>query len=134
MDQKLTRKIGERLRAARHAHGLSLTELSRLCGDTLSKSRISNYEQGLRRPSLEAAITLADAFAGVSAASLLCLDYRPTLARRDPVAAMLSRHRHTWPDDNSLGRRATGIQCLNRGVNLRAPRSIHTNRQNRQLE
>ena len=95
MDHELTRKIGERLRAARHAHGLSLSQLSRLTGDALSKSRISNYEQGLRRINLEAAVMLADAFVGVSAAYLLCLDPDPADQLSPDETLLLQRFRGT---------------------------------------
>jgi transcriptional regulator with XRE-family HTH domain len=40
----------------------------------LSKSRISNYEQGIRRPGLEESRELAEALGTVSATYLLCLD------------------------------------------------------------
>jgi transcriptional regulator with XRE-family HTH domain len=73
-EQALTRAMGERLRAARRARKLSLAQLSMLTGDLLSKSRISNYEQGLRRMSTEVAQILADALEIVSAVNLLCLD------------------------------------------------------------
>jgi transcriptional regulator with XRE-family HTH domain len=73
-EQALTRAIGERLRAARRARKMSLAELSLRTGDLLSKSRISNYEQGLRRMSTEVALILADALEIVSATNLLCLD------------------------------------------------------------
>jgi transcriptional regulator with XRE-family HTH domain len=59
------------LRAARHERGLSLSQLSMLTGGLYSKSRISNDEQGLRRPSIEAAKALAEALVIVSAAQLL---------------------------------------------------------------
>ena len=65
---------GERLRAARSATGWSLTELSQRTGGRLSKSRISNYELGLRRLPIEGAESLAEALGTVSAAHLLCLD------------------------------------------------------------
>lgn len=71
---ELTREIGRRLRAARHARGLSLAELAALTGGLYSKSRISNYEQGLRRPSVEGAQALAEALGNVSAVHLLCLE------------------------------------------------------------
>lgn len=63
----LTKKIGWRLREVRTGQGLSLAELSVRTGDVLSKSRISNYEQGLRRPGIEEAQTLAAALGTVSA-------------------------------------------------------------------
>jgi len=68
---ELTRDIGRRLRAARHERGLSLAQLAALTDGLYSKSRISNYEQGLRRPSIEAAQVLAEALVIVSAAQLL---------------------------------------------------------------
>jgi transcriptional regulator with XRE-family HTH domain len=40
----------------------------------LGKSRISNYEQGIRRLGLEEAKALAEALGTVSATYLLCLD------------------------------------------------------------
>ncbi|MBK1631773.1 hypothetical protein CKO31_13710 [Thiohalocapsa halophila] len=70
-EHELTREIGQRLRAARHERGLSLSELAALTDGLYSKSRISNYEQGLRRPSIEAAQVLAEALVIVSAAQLL---------------------------------------------------------------
>lgn len=75
MDSKeLTRQIGQRLRAERHALGLSLSQVSERTGATLSKSRISNYEQGIRRMGLEEARLLAEALGTVSPMYLLCLE------------------------------------------------------------
>ena len=65
-----TKQIGARLRKARHDAGLSLGGVSDRTGGLLSKSRISNYEQGLRRIGLEEAELIAGA-TGVSAAYLL---------------------------------------------------------------
>ena len=70
---ELTKKIGQRLRAARHAQRLSLAALAARTG-SLSKSRISNYEQGIRRMGLEEAQELAAALGTVTATYLLCLD------------------------------------------------------------
>jgi transcriptional regulator with XRE-family HTH domain len=70
----LTAKIGRRLRAARTAEKLSLSELSTRTGGLLGKSRISNYEQGIRRVGLEEAQMLSEALGNVSATYLLCLD------------------------------------------------------------
>lgn len=95
MDQAVTRKIGDRLRNLRHPHGLSLSQLSRLTDDALSKSRISNYEQGLRRPSLEAADILATAFVGVSPAYLLCLDADSAGQLSPDESLLLQRFRGT---------------------------------------
>ena len=73
-EQNLTTKIGLRLRAARKAQKLSLQKLADVTGGVLSKSRISNYEQGLRRPGIEEARILAKALGTVSATYLLCLE------------------------------------------------------------
>jgi transcriptional regulator with XRE-family HTH domain len=70
---ELTKKIGLRLREARRAQGLSLAELARRTND-LSKSRISNYEQGIRRMGIEEAQVLSTALGTVTATYLLCLD------------------------------------------------------------
>jgi len=70
----LTKSIGERIRQTRHERGLSLQKLADLTDGMLSKSRISNYEQGIRRPSIEVAQILAKALGGVSAAHLLGVD------------------------------------------------------------
>ena len=75
----LSREIGERLRYARHSKELSLGQLSELTGRALSKSRISNYEQGIRRMSIEVARGLAWALGNVSPAFLLCVDDPLTL-------------------------------------------------------
>lgn len=76
----LNRRIGDRLRAARHAEGLSLTQLSERTDGAYSKSRISNYEQGIRRLGIEGAQTLAKALGSVTAAYLLCVDEDEELA------------------------------------------------------
>jgi transcriptional regulator with XRE-family HTH domain len=65
---------GERLRAARTAKGWSLPELSQRTGGRLSKSRISNYEQGLRQMAPDVAAVLAEALESVTAPWLLCED------------------------------------------------------------
>jgi transcriptional regulator with XRE-family HTH domain len=69
----LTKRIGQRLRAARQEQKLSLSQLSTRTG-TLSKSRISNYEQGIRRMGLEQAQELAAALGTVTPTYLLCLE------------------------------------------------------------
>jgi len=72
--EELTAKIGLRLRAARRAQKLSLQALSVRTGGALMKSRISNYEQGIRRLGIEEAQVLAEALGTVSVTYLLCLD------------------------------------------------------------
>ena len=90
VEMDLTKKIGQRLRAARHAQGLSLSELSTRTG-SLSKSRISNYEQGIRRMGLEEAQELALALGSVTPTYLLCLDDTDPLS--EPERALVERFR-----------------------------------------
>lgn len=71
---ELSAAIGLRLRTERHRRNLSLSQLSALTGDTLAKSRISNYEQGIRRMGLEESVILGRALDGVSPVYLLCLE------------------------------------------------------------
>lgn len=78
----LTKRIGQRLRQARHAQGLSLAELSSRTR-SLSKSRISNYEQGIRRMGIEEAQELAAALGNVTPTYLLCLDDCGPLSARE---------------------------------------------------
>jgi transcriptional regulator with XRE-family HTH domain len=94
----LSREIGERLRTARRARGLSLNELSALTDRLYSKSRISNYEQGLRRLSVEGAQVLARALGNVSAAYLLCLDGESGFALSADELELLETYRRTDPD------------------------------------
>lgn len=84
VEMDLTKKIGQRLRAARQAQGLSLSELSNRTG-TLSKSRISNYEQGIRRMGLEEAQELAHALGTVTPTYLLCLENTDPLSESERV-------------------------------------------------
>ena len=96
---ELTQRIGNRLREARHDQQLSLSELAERTG-CYSKSRISNYEQGLRRMGLEESMVLASALGTVSPTWLLCLDDNPAL---DPAEAeLIARYRAT--DDEGRAR------------------------------
>ncbi len=76
---KWKQEIGRRLQSARVAKlrpdgkKWSLEDLSKATDGLLSKSRISNYEQGVREPGPREASILADVL-GVSAAWLLCLE------------------------------------------------------------
>ena len=63
-------EIGQRLKKLREDKGLSLSELSAATGKELSKSRISNYEQGIRRPGIEELELLA-AVLGVTPSSIV---------------------------------------------------------------
>nr|WP_240905608.1 helix-turn-helix transcriptional regulator [Thiorhodococcus mannitoliphagus] len=62
------------MRAERQRRGWSLNDLSTRTDGALSKSRISNYEQGIRRMGLEAAQHLAAALETVTPAWLLLLE------------------------------------------------------------
>jgi len=88
----LTKKIGQRLRAARQAQSLSLSELSSRTG-SLSKSRISNYEQGIRRMGLEEAQELALALGTVTPIYLMCLDDTDPLSKDE--RELVERYRNT---------------------------------------
>lgn len=75
-DQYAPKAVGRRLRSARQARGLSLSELAERtehAGWPLGKSRISNYEQGIRRLPIEAAVCLAGTLGNITAAQLLGL-------------------------------------------------------------
>jgi transcriptional regulator with XRE-family HTH domain len=86
----LTQRIGNRLREARHELKLSLSELAERTG-CYSKSRISNYEQGLRRMGLEESMVLAAALGTVTPNWLLCLDDNPMLPAEE--AELIARYR-----------------------------------------
>jgi len=88
----LTKRIGQRLRAARQEQKLSLSELSART-NALSKSRISNYEQGIRRMGLEEAHELSIALGTVTPTYLLCLDDRGPFS--DQEIALVDDFRRT---------------------------------------
>jgi transcriptional regulator with XRE-family HTH domain len=90
IETDLTKKIGQRLRSARQAQGLSLSDLSARTG-SLSKSRISNYEQGIRRMGLEEAQELANALGTVTPIYLLCLDDTDPLSQEE--RSLVERYR-----------------------------------------
>ncbi|TCT21202.1 helix-turn-helix domain-containing protein [Thiobaca trueperi] len=110
----LTARIGQRLRAERNRHRLSLADLSARTG--LSKSRISNYEQGLRRLGLESACTLAAALETVTPAWLFGLDHAPD-PLTDEELELLRRFRAADAGGQRTivaVTRAIAICCLNR--------------------
>ncbi len=88
---ELTKQIGLRLRAARKAQNLSLAALAARTS-SLSKSRISNYEQGLRRMGLEEARELAAALGTATATYLLCLEDEGQVSERESALLELYRH------------------------------------------
>ena len=104
---QLTHDIGTRLRAARHAQELSLSELSERTGGELSKSRISNYEQGLRRMGIEEARSLANALGSVSATYLLCLEDDAQLS--DEEHQLVERYRKAKPKVRASVRELIGM-------------------------
>jgi transcriptional regulator with XRE-family HTH domain len=77
-------QIGLRLASTRIRHGWSIEELAQHTNGAISKSRISNFEAGLRRPDIEIAEILATAFGDVSAAWLLTLENGPDSSARHP--------------------------------------------------
>jgi transcriptional regulator with XRE-family HTH domain len=81
--------MGDRLRAARRAHGLSLRVLADRLG--ISPSLISQVETGRAKPSVNTLYAMATEL-GVSIDELLFIDPRPTLAgrRHRPPAASLA--------------------------------------------
>ena len=103
--QALTEAIGHRLRAQRQAIGLSLSELSERTG-RLSKSRISNYEQGIRRMGVEEAEALANALGTVSAAYLLHLEDEAPFTREE--VELIDIYRRLSPEVQRVIRRAIG--------------------------
>ena len=92
---ELTNQIGERLRAERKAQNLSLSDLAERTNGQLSKSRISNYEQGIRRMGLEESRILSEALGTVSPMYLLCLEDEREIETL----------RHCFLNTNPIGRR-----------------------------
>jgi transcriptional regulator with XRE-family HTH domain len=74
MEQNRRLEIGSRIREARTQHAWTLDELSLFTDRAITPSRLANYEHGIRRPGIEEAEALANAFGDVSAAWLLTLD------------------------------------------------------------
>ena len=93
--RELTNQIGDRLRAERKAQGLSLADLSERTSGQLSKSRISNYEQGIRRMGLEESRILSEALGTASPMYLLCLEDEREIEHL----------RRCYIDTNPIGRR-----------------------------
>lgn len=102
----LNKKIGQRLRAARTSQKLSLAELAART-KTLSKSRISNYEQGIRRMGLEEALELAEAL-DLTATYLLCLDDTSPLTPHEWT--LIERYRQTDERGREMIMRVADVQ------------------------
>ncbi|WP_296898729.1 helix-turn-helix domain-containing protein [Thiohalocapsa sp.] len=99
-----------RLRAARTTLGLSLSQLADLTGGTYSKSRIGNYEQGIRRMAPAAAQALAKALGNVSAQYLLFGD-----DAKEMLTAEERRLLDAYRNSDAAGRRWL-IECAERAV------------------
>jgi transcriptional regulator with XRE-family HTH domain len=119
VEADLTKKIGQRLRAARHAQGLSLADLSSRTGSLadlssrtglLSKSRISNYEQGIRRMGIEEAQDLALALGSVTPTYLLCLEDSDPLSAEERT--LVDWYRRADPRGREVVLRIAETQAL----------------------
>ena len=108
-ERAITRAIGARLRGQRQAIGLSLSELSERTG-RLSKSRISNYEQGIRRMGVEEAEALAAALGTVTPAFLLGLDAEGPISTHE--YAVLEAYRALDPQARAMICRALGVSAV----------------------
>jgi transcriptional regulator with XRE-family HTH domain len=108
----LSAKIGRRLREHRQARSLSLSGLSERT-QSLSKSRISNYEQGIRRMGIEEAQILAEALGGVTASFLLCLDDAQPLSPAEQT--LVDHYRHATERGRNTILRAAEAQAVGRG-------------------
>jgi hypothetical protein len=73
MEHTRTQRIGARIGQARFEHGWTLEDLSKHTCHAITRSRLANYENGLRRPNIEEAEALAAILGDVSAAWLLTL-------------------------------------------------------------
>jgi len=111
----LTKQIGQRLRAARSAQKLSLSALAART-KTLSKSRISNYEQGIRRMGIEEAQELAEALDGLTATYLLCLDDSSPLSPEEWT--LVEHYRSTDPRGRAT---ILGVAEVQRDYPMAAP-------------
>ena len=105
--QALTQAIGHRLRAHRQAVGLSLSEVSERTGGALSKSRISNYEQGIRRMGVEEATMLAEAIGTITPGYLLGLEGTGPISPEE--YALLCAFRALAPEAQAVIRRALEV-------------------------
>ncbi len=79
-----SQQIGQRIAETRKRHGWSIQELSDHTNGAISRSRLANFEAGLRRPDIELVEILADVFGDVSAAWLLTLENGPNSSKERP--------------------------------------------------
>lgn len=80
-------RIGGRIAELRADFGLSLQELANRTHGLCSKSQISNYEHGIRMPSVLEAAVLSRAF-GTSTGHLLCLDDQMPALSQEEIAVI----------------------------------------------
>lgn len=97
-DDMTSEEVGRRLRAIRLSEPkITLEQLAIETGNKLTKSRISNYEQGLRELKTRQAQILAEAFTRVgktvTASQLLMLEPYPALIQPTGSYADISRER-----------------------------------------
>lgn len=97
--------MGDRLRAARQARGLSLRGLAERLG--ISPSLISQVETGRARPSVSTLYSIASEL-GISLDELLFMDARPSPAGA-PLESLLPRDPVQRADTRSTIRLASGV-------------------------
>ena len=108
-ERAIIKAIGARLPGQRQAIGISLSELSERTGGALSKSRISNYEQGIRRMGVEEAEVLAAALGTVHPAFLLGLDSEGPITTHE--YAVLEAYRALEPQAQAMICRALDVSA-----------------------
>ena len=99
----IKKRIGARIKSARAEAGLTMQELADKSG-TIKKSRLSNWEQGLRTPGPEEINKLSELL-GVSAAFLMCLTDKKDSTKLDdqfitmlPILNEENIIKHGWKD------------------------------------
>ena len=94
---------GQRLQAARKDKKLTLGGLSKALHGLMSASRISNYEQGIRKLGIKEALAFSKVL-GVNASYLLCIDEEEEMT---PQEIALLRNYRALPekDRNDYSRR-----------------------------
>lgn len=93
---KIDGELGRRIREARHAHGLSLRDVSEAAG--VSQSFLSQVERGLASPSVAALIRIADAVERPVASLLAGSEPSKRLLRARDRRRLVGP-RNQWTDD-----------------------------------
>ena len=106
------RRVGLRIKEMREHRDWSLADLERKTAGRLSKSRLSNYEQGTRLPGPAEAVVLATVY-GVTPAFILCLDDDMPL---DKIERQLIKDFRTLPERERMdyARRIGGLAATYR--------------------